>query len=65
MFQTTKAATGLSAPSITAAMAKVISTIRSDWRNVRFKPSSGASMPLSSVLPSVVSRMTSGSLMPV
>ena len=49
----------------TDAVAKVMRTMVSDCRKVALKPSNGASMPFSKPLPNVVSRMTSGSLMPV
>jgi hypothetical protein len=54
--------TGMNAPRMIEAMAKLISTAMSDCRRPMFIPSNGASIPLSSALPKVVSRMTSGSL---
>ncbi len=51
-----KATSGLKAPRIADVIAKLINTASSDWRNVMFSPSNGASMALSSALPSVVSK---------
>ena len=62
-FQIINAISGLNAPRIAAAMVKLIKMAENDWRNGMFNPSNGASMPLSSALPSVVSRMMSGNLM--
>ena len=45
-----------------AAMVKLIRIASSDCRKLMFNPSSGASMPLSSALPKVVSRRMRGSL---
>ena len=56
------AITGLNAPRIAAAMVKLIRMAENDCRNGMFKPSNGASMPLMSALPAVVSRMISGNL---
>src|SRR5208282_6687807 len=59
-FHTINAVSGLNAPRIIDAMVKLIRIAERDWRNEIFNPSNGASMALTSALPSVVSRMTSG-----
>jgi len=56
------AITGLNAPRIAAATVKLIKMAENDRRNGMFNPSNGASIPLMSALPSVVSRMMSGNL---
>src|SRR6516162_3182917 len=61
-FQTINAMTGLNAPRIADATAKLIKIAENDWRNRMFKPSKGASIPLSRALPITVSRIMRGNL---
>jgi len=61
-FQTTKAMSGLNEPRMALAIAKLISTARSDCLTPRLSPSNGASMALSSALPPLVNRMINGNL---
>ena len=54
------AASGLIAPMMTAAMAKLVRMARNDWRNGSRNPSKGASMEFSRPLPAAVRSMMSG-----
>ena len=62
-FHTRKPSSGLNAPRIAAAIAMLMRMASMDWRMEMLRPSSGASMALSSALPSAVSKRMSGNLM--